>query len=45
MIRQCLLNRNKNTTVSKSKNFLDLNKVLLLHTHNALFEAWDWPVD
>jgi len=28
MIGQCLLNKNKNTTVSKSKKNSDLNKVL-----------------
>jgi hypothetical protein len=29
MIGQCLSNKNENATVSKSKNFLDLNKALL----------------
>jgi len=28
MIRQYLLNKNENATVSKSKNFLDLNMAL-----------------
>ena len=29
MIGQCLSNKNENATVSKSKNFLDLNKPLV----------------
>jgi len=28
MIEQCLSNKNENAMVSKSKNFLDLNKAL-----------------
>ena len=32
MIEQCLSNKNKSTTISKSKNFLDLNKTLLYRT-------------
>jgi hypothetical protein len=28
MIGQCLSNKNENTTMSKYKNFLDLNKAL-----------------
>ena len=29
MIGQCLSNKNESATVSKSKNFLDLNKLLV----------------
>ena len=36
MIRQCLSNKNESATVSKSKNFSDLNKSL----HEAHMKEW-----
>jgi len=32
MIRQCLLNKNKNVIVTKSKNLLDLNKTIIMRS-------------
>jgi len=36
MIEQCLSNKNENVIVSKSKNFLDLNKALLDDAYEPL---------